>query len=192
MCFVRTWAWTRANWSFARGWRGYNFGRLGHSDASSGTTSSMRTKEDLMIIVFPEPDLVSFYFPDEWLNLSKSRICPPQLPREFICDKYGIWIALHTMLAVLTKRLKKWRLWFVDLVKRPNYKAGIDWMMGPISPNLNEKNLNIGDAKSVQMLMANWWINRWTARVSSTVAAQADYPELLKSALKLQSKLRKD
>jgi aspartyl-tRNA(Asn)/glutamyl-tRNA(Gln) amidotransferase subunit B len=150
-------------------------------DASSGTTSSMRTKEDLNDYrYFPEPDLSPVFISDEWLNSVKSNM--PQLPRELhlrLVSEFG----LPAYDAGVLTEAKEMALWFVDLCeKTTNYKAASNWMMGPIKSYLNEKNLNIVDLPIRTDAMAQLIELIDDSKVSFTVAAQRIYPELLKSA----------
>ena len=150
-------------------------------DASAGTTSSMRAKEDLNDYrYFPEPDLSPVFISDEWLNSIKASI--PQLPRELhlrLVEEFG----LPGYDADVLTEAKETALWFLDLCeKTSNYKAASNWMMGPIKSYLNEKNLNIVDLPISTDAMAQLIELIDDSKVSFTVAAQSIYPELLKSA----------
>jgi aspartyl-tRNA(Asn)/glutamyl-tRNA(Gln) amidotransferase subunit B len=149
-------------------------------DASAGTTSSMRAKEDLNDYrYFPEPDLSPVFISDEWLNSIKASI--PQLPRELhlrLVEEFG----LPGYDADVLTEAKETALWFLDLCeKTSNYKAASNWMMGPIKSYLNEKNLNIVDLPISTDAMAQLIELIDDSKVSFTVAAQRVYPELLKS-----------
>jgi len=150
-------------------------------DASTGTTSSMRAKEDLNDYrYFPEPDLSPVFISDEWLNSVKSSM--PQLPRELhqrLVEEFG----LPAYDAGVLTEAKEMALWFVDLCeKTTNYKAASNWMMGPIKSYLNEKNLTIVNLPISTGTMAQLIELIDDSKVSFTVAAQRIYPELLKSA----------
>jgi len=150
-------------------------------DASAGTTSSMRAKEDLNDYrYFPEPDLSPVFISEEWLNSIKSSI--PKLPRELrlrLVEEFG----LPGYDADVLTEAKETALWFLDLCeKTSNYKAASNWMMGPIKSYLNEKNLNIVDLPISTDAMAQLIELIDDSKVSFTVAAQSIYPELLKSA----------
>jgi aspartyl-tRNA(Asn)/glutamyl-tRNA(Gln) amidotransferase subunit B len=150
-------------------------------DASAGTTSSMRAKEDLNDYrYFPEPDLSPVFISDEWLNSVKSNI--PELPRELhlrLVEEFG----LPGYDAGVLTEAKETAFWFLDLCeKTSNYKAASNWMMGPIKSYLNEKNLNIVDLPISTDAMAQLIELIDDSKVSFTVAAQSIYPELLKSA----------
>jgi aspartyl-tRNA(Asn)/glutamyl-tRNA(Gln) amidotransferase subunit B len=149
-------------------------------DASAGTTSSMRAKEDLNDYrYFPEPDLSPVFISDEWLNSIKASI--PQLPRELhlrLVEEFG----LPGYDADVLTEAKETALWFLDLCeKTSNYKAASNWMMGPIKSYLNDKNLNIVDLPISTDAMAQLIELIDDSKVSFTVAAQRVYPELLKS-----------
>ncbi len=150
-------------------------------DASAGTTSSMRAKEDLNDYrYFPEPDLSPVFISDEWLNSVKSNIS--QLPRELhlrLVEEFG----LPSYDAGVLTEAKETALWFLDLCeKTSNYKAASNWMMGPIKSYLNEKNLNIVDLPISTDTMAQLIELIDDNKVSFTVAAQSIYPVLLQSA----------
>jgi len=150
-------------------------------DASTGTTSSMRAKEDLNDYrYFPEPDLSPVFISDEWLNSVKSSM--PQLPRELhqrLVEEFG----LPAYDAGVLTEAKEMALWFVDLCeKTTNYKAASNWMMGPIKSYLNEKNLTIVNLPISTGTMAQLIELIDDSKVSFTVAAQRIYPELLKYA----------
>lgn len=148
-------------------------------DADTGTTSSMRAKEDLNDYrYFPEPDLSPVFISDEWLNSLKLNM--PLLPRELhsrFVEEYGL---PGYDAGVLTEN-KEVALWFVDLCeKTSNYKAASNWFMGPIKSYLKEGNLSISDlpisTEALSQLIA--LIER--GLVSFTAASQTIYPELLK------------
>jgi aspartyl-tRNA(Asn)/glutamyl-tRNA(Gln) amidotransferase subunit B len=150
-------------------------------DASAGTTSSMRAKEDLNDYrYFPEPDLSPVFISDEWLNSVKANI--PQLPRELhlrLVEEFG----LPDYDADVLTEAKETALWFLDLCeKTSNYKAASNWTMGPIKSYLNDKNLNIVDLPISTDAIAQLIELIDDSKVSFTVAAQRVYPELLKSS----------
>ena len=100
-------------------------------DASSGTTASMRTKEDLNDYrYFPEPDLSPVVISEEWLISIKSQM--PVLPKKWyhtFTKEYG----LPAYDAGFLTENKEIALWFDELCsKTKNYKAASNWVMGPI------------------------------------------------------------
>jgi aspartyl-tRNA(Asn)/glutamyl-tRNA(Gln) amidotransferase subunit B len=144
-------------------------------DAATGTTASMRTKEDLNDYrYFPEPDLSPVVISEEWLQTVKAAM--PALPRE-LYRKFVEVYGLPSYDAGFLSETKEVALWFDDLCsKTDNYKAASNWMMGPIKSSLNESNIAIDNfpvnsEELISLVEAG--------KVSFTVAAQRIYPELL-------------
>ncbi|RIW15865.1 Asp-tRNA(Asn)/Glu-tRNA(Gln) amidotransferase subunit GatB [Algoriphagus lacus] len=149
-------------------------------DANTGTTSSMRTKEDLNDYrYFPEPDLSPVVISEEWLN--SIRVTMPSLPRELFrkfVDVYG----LPVLDAGVLTDAKEIALWFETLCsKTNNYKAASNWMMGPVKSYLNELALNIDDFPIKPEVLADLIALVDEGKVSFSVASQKIYPELLKT-----------
>jgi aspartyl-tRNA(Asn)/glutamyl-tRNA(Gln) amidotransferase subunit B len=150
-------------------------------DAATGTTASMRTKEDLNDYrYFPEPDLSPIVISEEWLNSIK--VAMPALPRELyrkFVDTYG----LPVYDAAFLSETKEIALWFDVLCsKTANYKAASNWMMGPIKSYLNEMSSDIKDFPIKPEILAELIALVEEGKVSFTAASQTLYPELLKSS----------
>ena len=150
-------------------------------DATTGTTSSMRTKEDLNDYrYFPEPDLSPVSISDEWLNSVKSSM--PPLPRE-LHHRFVTEFGLPDYDAGVLTDSKEIALWFNELCeKSSNYKAASNWMMGPIKSYLNELTLHIDDFPISTATMAELIALVDAGKVSFSVASQNVYPEMLKSS----------
>lgn len=150
-------------------------------DATTGTTSSMRTKEDLNDYrYFPEPDLSPVFISDEWLNSVKSSM--PPLPRE-LHHRFVTEFGLPDYDAGVLTDSKEIALWFNELCeKSSNYKAASNWMMGPIKSYLNELTLHIDDFPISTATMAELIALVDAGKVSFSVASQNVYPEMLKSS----------
>jgi aspartyl-tRNA(Asn)/glutamyl-tRNA(Gln) amidotransferase subunit B len=149
-------------------------------DANTGTTASMRTKEDLNDYrYFPEPDLSPVVISEEWLH--SIQVSMPALPRELyrkFVDSYG----LPTYDAGVLSEAKEIALWFDALCSRTkNYKAASNWMMGPVKSYLNERTLHIDDFPVKPEVLAELIALVDAGKVSFTVASQRIYPELLKA-----------
>ncbi len=149
-------------------------------DATTGSSSSMRTKEDLNDYrYFPEPDLSPVVISEEWLNSVKATM--PSLPRELFhkfVDMYGLPVLDA---GVLTDE-KEIALWFEALCsKTKNYKAASNWMMGPVKSYLNEQALHIDDFPIKPVVLADLIELVDAGKVSFTAASQKIYPELLKA-----------
>lgn len=149
-------------------------------DPTTGTSTSMRTKEDLNDYrYFPEPDLSPVVISEEWLNSVKSQM--PPLPKELFhkfMDKYG----LPAYDAGFLTEEKEIALWFEELCsKTANYKAASNWMMGPIKSFLNESTLPISDFPVKTGTLAELIALIDEGKVSFTAASQRIYPELAKA-----------
>ncbi|WP_017732213.1 Asp-tRNA(Asn)/Glu-tRNA(Gln) amidotransferase subunit GatB [Nafulsella turpanensis] len=147
-------------------------------DATTGTTISMRTKEELNDYrYFPEPDLSPLVISDEWLNSVKEQM--PSLPWELLhkfVNEYG----LSEYDAQVLTDSKNIALYFEELCSQTrNYKAAANWMMGPVKGYLNELTLDITNfplkpaqvAELIELVDSN--------KVSFSVASQKLYPLLL-------------
>lgn len=150
-------------------------------DASTGTTASMRTKEDLNDYrYFPEPDLSPVVISEEWLNSIK--VTMPALPRALyrkFVDVYG----LPTYDAGVLSEAKEIALWFDALCsKTNNYKAASNWMMGPVKSYLNELDLHLDQFPIKPEILAELIELVDEGKVSFTAASQSIYPELLKAS----------
>ncbi|WP_114751333.1 Asp-tRNA(Asn)/Glu-tRNA(Gln) amidotransferase subunit GatB [Pleomorphovibrio marinus] len=150
-------------------------------DATSGTTSSMRTKEDLNDYrYFPEPDLSPVVVSEEWLENIQNEL--PPLPRELF-EKFVRDYDLPTYDAGVLTDSKEIALYFEALCQATqNYKAASNWLMGPVKSYLNELTLHIDDFPIKPEGIASLILLVDEGKVSFSVASQKIYPEMLKSA----------
>ncbi|MEP0710988.1 MAG: Asp-tRNA(Asn)/Glu-tRNA(Gln) amidotransferase GatCAB subunit B, partial [Algoriphagus sp.] len=148
-------------------------------DADSGTTASMRTKEDLNDYrYFPEPDLSPVVISDEWLNAVKSTM--PLLPRE-LYKKFVEEFGLPEYDASFLTESKDVALWFNKLcTKTQNYKAASNWMMGPVKSTLGDYSLS-DDYPISHEILAELIALVEDGKVSYTAASQTLFAELMKS-----------
>jgi aspartyl-tRNA(Asn)/glutamyl-tRNA(Gln) amidotransferase subunit B len=148
-------------------------------DAGTGTTASMRTKEDLNDYrYFPEPDLSPIVISEEWLNSVKVTI--PSLPRE-LHERFVKVYGLPEYDAGVLSESKEIALFFDELcTKTSNYKAASNWMMGPVKSYLNELTLHIDDFPIKSEALAELIKLVDDGKVSFSVASQKVYPEMLK------------
>lgn len=147
-------------------------------DAASGTTSGMRTKEELNDYrYFPDPDLSPMHVSDEWLKDIESSM--PSLPRELM-KKFVEDYKLPVYDAEVLTDSKEIALYFEALCEQTkNYKAASNWMMGPVKSYLNELTLHIEDfplspqqiAELIQLVDDN--------KVSFSVASQRLFPAMI-------------
>ncbi len=148
-------------------------------DAGTGTTASMRTKEDLNDYrYFPEPDLSPILISEEWLNSVK--VTMPALPRE-LHEKFVKVYGLPDYDAGVLSESKEIALFFDELcTKTNNYKAASNWTMGPVKSYLNELTLHIDDFPIKSDALAELIKLVDDGKVSFSVASQKVYPEMLK------------
>jgi aspartyl-tRNA(Asn)/glutamyl-tRNA(Gln) amidotransferase subunit B len=152
-------------------------------DATTGLTSSMRSKEDLNDYrYFPEPDLSPVVISEEWLNDISSSM--PPLPRA-LYEKFISQYGLPEYDAGVLTDTKEIALFFEELCsKTSNYKAASNWMMGPVKSYLNELTLGIEDFPLTSDDLAQLIQLIDEGKVNFSVASQKIYPVLLKETNK--------
>ncbi|MCH7403247.1 Asp-tRNA(Asn)/Glu-tRNA(Gln) amidotransferase subunit GatB [Belliella kenyensis] len=160
-------------------------------DATTGTTASMRTKEDLNDYrYFPEPDLSPVVVSEEWLESVKAEM--PALPRELhakFVNEYGL---PEYDAGVLTDS-KEIALFFNELCEATsNYKAASNWMMGPVKSYLNELTLHITDFPIRPIRLAELIGIIDEGKLNFSVASQKVYPVMLKDLDKSPLEIAQD
>lgn len=113
-------------------------------DASTGTTKSMRKKEELNDYrFFPEPDLQPVIVNKDWIASVKANM--PALPHE-LHEKFTKEFGLSAYDASVLTDQKEIALYFVEVCKlTKNYKAAANWITGPVKSYVNELTLAIKD-----------------------------------------------
>ncbi|MGM0581107.1 MAG: Asp-tRNA(Asn)/Glu-tRNA(Gln) amidotransferase subunit GatB [Bacteroidota bacterium] len=149
-------------------------------DAATGTTSSLRTKEELNDYrYFPEPDLSPLIVDEAWTEEVKAQM--PALPRE-LAQKFTQEYGLPEYDAQVLTDNKDIALYFDFLCKETkNYKAASNWMMGTVKSYLNDKNLDINGFPISPKKLAGLIQLVDDGKVSNTVANQQIFIEMLKS-----------
>jgi aspartyl-tRNA(Asn)/glutamyl-tRNA(Gln) amidotransferase subunit B len=111
-------------------------------DAPTGTTISMRSKEDAHDYrYFPEPDLQPLKVSQE--HIEKVRAQMPPLPNELF-KKYVSELKLSDYDAGILTDQKAIALYFEELIKHTkNTKAAANWVMSSIKGYLNQNALEI-------------------------------------------------
>ena len=111
-------------------------------DASTGTTFSLRTKEEANDYrYFADPDLTPFSVTDDMLENIKSML--PALPEERV-QQYIQELQLSEYDARVLAEEKEFSDYFEQLTEHTtHYKAAANWMLGPVKSYLNETNLSI-------------------------------------------------
>ena len=151
-------------------------------DALSGTTSSMRSKEEANDYrYFPEPDLLPVMVTEK--DIEKVRSNMPPLPSE-LHKKYTAELGLSDYDADLITDSKPIALYYEDLIAHTSHhKTAANWLMGEIKGYLNEKGLGVDEFPVPAKNMAALVNLIADGKVSNSVASQKIYPELLKSPL---------
>ncbi len=111
-------------------------------DVASGTTSGMRTKEELNDYrYFPEPDLSPMEVTDQLLSEIKAEM--PALPKELVqlfVESYG----LPEYDAYVLTDTKELAVYFQKLGEvTGDFKTSSNWMMGPVKSYLNDSGIEI-------------------------------------------------
>jgi len=149
-------------------------------DALKGITISMRSKEAANDYrYFPEPDLQPLFVDEKQVNLIREDM--PALPRDLFL-KYTKELGLSEYDAYIITDSKSIALFFEDLIQHTkNYKLAANWLMGDIKSYLNQKGIEIEDFPIPTSKMADLLTLIDTKKISSTVASQKVFPEMLKT-----------
>ncbi|EIM73629.1 aspartyl/glutamyl-tRNA amidotransferase subunit B [Nitritalea halalkaliphila LW7] len=147
-------------------------------DATTGTTASMRTKEDLNDYrYFPEPDLSPVVISEEWLQSVRESM--PPLPR-FLYQKFMQTYQLPAYDAGVLTESKEIALYFEALCTHTQaYKGASNMVMGPVKSYLNELTLSIADFPIPVENLAKLVDLADTGKVSASVATQRLFPTML-------------
>ena len=148
-------------------------------DASTGTTSGMRTKEELNDYrYFPDPDLSPLVVSQEWLDEIASDL--PSLPRE-LYNKYVQEYGLPVLDAQVITDSKEIASYFEEILAfTSNIKAASNWVMGPVKSYLNEKNMPVGEFPVKAARLAEVIALVDADKISFSTASQRLFPELLR------------
>ena len=113
-------------------------------DVNAGTTSAMRTKEELNDYrYFPDPDLSPLQISEEWLAAIKSNM--PALPEELF-QKFVSEYKLSSYDAQVLTDSKEIANYFMEVCESTSdFKAASNWIMGPLKSFLNERGISISD-----------------------------------------------
>ncbi len=149
-------------------------------DANTGSTSGMRTKEELNDYrYFPDPDLSPVIVSEKWLQEIASTM--PTLPRQ-LCEKFVSEFKIPIYDAEVLTESKEIAKYFEDICNHTkNYKAASNWLMGPIKSYLNDNNIEISQfplspehvAELISMVDSN--------QLSFSVASNRVLPALIKT-----------
>jgi aspartyl-tRNA(Asn)/glutamyl-tRNA(Gln) amidotransferase subunit B len=149
-------------------------------DANSGTTFSLRSKEEANDYrYFPEPDLAPFFITEE--QVEAIRLGMPELPDQlearlklafFLADEAAKVIADDRETASFFERM---------IQNTEHHKAAANWIIGPLKSFLNENNLDIVQFSVKPKKMARLINIVEEGRVSFGIAASKILPLLMQS-----------
>ncbi|MDC3252879.1 Asp-tRNA(Asn)/Glu-tRNA(Gln) amidotransferase subunit GatB [Crocinitomicaceae bacterium] len=148
-------------------------------DALKGITIAMRSKEAANDYrFFPEPDLQPITIAKEDIEAVRKEM--PALPRDLFI-KYTKEYGLSEYDALNLTDSKDIALFFQEIIEyNTNFKSVANWVMGDVKSYLNQKGMEMSDfpisAQNIALLIQI--IDE--GKVSSSVASQKIFPELLK------------
>ncbi|WP_340153859.1 Asp-tRNA(Asn)/Glu-tRNA(Gln) amidotransferase subunit GatB [uncultured Marivirga sp.] len=149
-------------------------------DAGSGTTSSLRTKEELNDYrYFPEPDLSPLIVDENWIDEIKVQM--PALPRE-LYQKFVTEYGIPDYDAQVLIDSKEVALYFDALCKETqNYKSASNLVMGPVKSYLNEHGSSIDQFSISPQRLAGLIKLVDEGKVSNTIANQQIFSKMLEN-----------
>ena len=149
-------------------------------DALKGITISMRSKEAVNDYrYFPEPDLQPLFIKQEQIDEIKKDM--PTLPRALF-EKYTKEFGLSEYDAYNLTDNKGIALYYEELIcHTKNYKVAANWIMGDIKSYLNEFGKEIDEFPLNAERIASLIKLIDEGKISSSVASQKIFPEMLKS-----------
>lgn len=147
-------------------------------DAATGTTASMRVKEELNDYrYFPDPDLSPLVVSEEWLESLRRQM--PSLPNE-LYNKYVNELNLSEYDAQVLTDSKDVALYFEEICKHTtNFKAASNWIMGPIKSYLNENNKTISQFPLNAEIVSKIITLVDDGKLSFSVASQNLFPAMM-------------
>lgn len=161
-------------------------------DASTGTTFSLRDKEEANDYrYFPEPDLTPFFITEEKIETIKSSL--PELPAS-LEKRFTEQYQLSLTDAKVLSDDRETANFFANIIKHTsNYKAAANWVLGPVKSYLNDSNSSVEDIKISGETFAKLIEIVEKGTVSFGAAATRIFPSLLqfpnKEPLKIAEEL---
>ena len=148
-------------------------------DAATGTTFSLRTKEEANDYrYFPEPDLTPFFITDEKIETIKKSL--PVLPAA-LEKKFTQQYSLPPADAKVLCDDRETAFFFENIISHTNnYKASANWVLGPIKSYLNQSNSVIENISISPKTFAKLIEIIEKGSVSFGVAASRIFPVLVK------------
>ena len=149
-------------------------------DALNNATIGMRSKEAANDYrYFPEPDLQPLFIDKNQVSQIKSEM--PALPKE-LYDRYVNEYKLSPYDASNLTDSKEIAMFFEEIIAlNQNYKSVANWIMGDIKSYLNDKGVQIDQFPISAKKISNLIRLIDEGKISSTVASQKIFPEMLNS-----------
>ena len=149
-------------------------------DALNNATIAMRSKEAANDYrYFPEPDLQPLFIDKNQVAQIKSEM--PALPKELF-ERYINEYKLSPYDASNLTDSKEIALFFQEIIAfNKNYKSVANWIMGDIKSYLNDKGVQIDQFPISAEKISNLINLIDEGKISSTVASQKIFPEMLDS-----------
>lgn len=147
-------------------------------DASTGTTFSLRTKEEANDYrYFADPDLTPFTVTEDMLENIKSML--PSLPEERV-GRYIQQLQLSEYDARVIAEEKDFSDYFEQLIEHTNnYKAAANWMLGPVKSYLNENNLLVSEFRIPPSAIADLILLIEQGKLNFSIASGRIFSSLL-------------
>jgi aspartyl-tRNA(Asn)/glutamyl-tRNA(Gln) amidotransferase subunit B len=147
-------------------------------DASTGTTFSLRTKEEANDYrYFPEPDLAPFFITEEKIKSVKESLphLPAALEKKFT-EEYSLPAADAKVLC----DDRETAAFFENIIRHThNYKSAANWIIGPVKSYLNESNTAVEKLAISPKIFAKLIEIVDKGSVSFGVAASRIFPVLI-------------
>lgn len=148
-------------------------------DALKGITISMRSKEAANDYrYFPEPDLLPLVVTPAQIEAVRKEM--PPLPRELFL-KYTGELGLSSYDAYVLTDTKEIALFYEAIIRHTDqFKTAANWLMVDVKSFLNQRGLDITEFPLSAETMAALVNLIHSGKVSSSIASQKLFPELLK------------
>ena len=160
-------------------------------DADSGTTFSIRDKEDADDYrYFPDPDLTKFFLTDEFIDNVRRLI--PELHRER-SERYMNKYQLSEYDAAILTEEKEFADYFERVIDGGvKFKSAANWMLGPVKSWQNENNEEIGRFPVTPEKLAGVIKMVDDGKLSFSIASTKLFNELLKDPQKEPGKIAEE
>jgi aspartyl-tRNA(Asn)/glutamyl-tRNA(Gln) amidotransferase subunit B len=160
-------------------------------DADSGTTFSIRDKEDADDYrYFPDPDLTKFFLTDEFIDNVRRSI--PELQGERSKRYVSKYHLSEYDAAILTEE-KEFADYFEKVIGGGlKFKSAANWMLGPVKSWLNENNEEIGRFPVTPEKLAGVIKLVEDGKLSFSIASTKLFNELLKDPQKDPAKIAEE